>query len=266
MVKLEITPTNITYSKNGSTVYKTSLIDKDKLRKSMIHTDYQGFYNRLGGYRVPDTINTGNIPPVSSIYYGIYAETSKIPSPKHVTDTYLHTFCYKSENGLFRFKEGQAAPNHQGFTYAQAGIHICRKYDLCTKRLFLLAGLAKNHLDCDIIYSYHNEVVNNVDIFISYGNWAFLIVLSELQTVNQGFINQLYKKYRDVSIISVNPKKIKKENINGVYCFTDASDEYIFKKTKEAQVLQNNDDNIYNSYLDYDLYPFYMAGIDRDFF
>lgn len=263
---LEITPTNVTYSKNGSPVYKTSLLDKGRLRKSLLHIDYQGFYNKAGGYRATDVMNGVIIPPASCVYYGIYAETLEIPSPKHVTDTYLKKFCCNTENGFFQFKQGILSERHPQFTYEQACIHICRKYDLFTKRLFLLAGLAKRHLDCDIMYSYTNEVINHVDILIAYDSWAFLIVFSERPNVTQEYVKKLYEQYNGVSVVTVNPKKIKKENINGVYFFTDESDEYIFQKTKEARAVRQDDDGIYNSYLDYDLRPFYIAGIDEDFF
>lgn len=264
---LEITPTNIKYTTKDDEINKTFMLTKEKLKNNLLKLDFSTCSKN------PSKLQDKEIPPASFVYFMLFAQKSKIPHPKNITDKYIDLFCVKKENGKYQFNEKFIIDKQIEFDYSDLFSYICKQYNAYTCKLMLLAGLSKNHLDLDMWYEYKNEILYNIDISIIYKECIFLLTSSKnIGDVlkNKDHMRMLREKYKQVFVISIYSNfKDDYEKTNSVLYFKDEYDKKIFEimDIKIDTILLDEEKlseiDVPETVLDFDKSPFFITGIDN---
>lgn len=261
---LEITPTNIKYTHKNEEINKTFLLSKDKIKNNLSKMDFSScnFFNK------DDIFKDIKIAPVSFIFFKLFAQKTKIPHPQLITTTYLETFC-DNINNKYRFKENFIIEKQIEFTYDDIFKHICNNYNGYITTLLILTGIYKNNYDLEIIYEYKNYIIYNINLSVIYNNEIFLLTsLKNIHDIknNKELINNLKKTYKNVHIISIfSNKKEFLEKTNNIIHFNDEYDKFLYNqiinmKNKKSDIEYNE------TFLNYDKEPFFIKGINKNFF
>lgn len=250
---LIITPTNITYTIDNNEINKTYLLTKNKLRKNMSLIKFNEFYNLVRGKSSKnEELEKNYIPPTSFVYFNLFAQKAKIPSPEMVTNKYLEVFCEKiNENeDKYKIKEKFIIDKQIEFTYNEIAAYICRRYNSYNRKIILMSGLydINKNLDMDIEYEYNNEIYNNIDIKITIEKNLYFITTSKednFMKYNEKLINALKKQYDNIHIITINEVKDSEfETIENMQFYNDVFDKNIFNKIEMLYMQDSINNNL----------------------
>lgn len=270
---LKIGPTTITYSKGKDITNKSYLININKLKNNLKAIKFENYFENIGKDVLNEDLENSYIAPISFIYFKEFAQKTRIPSPEDILNVYLNIFCVDNKDGTYKFKEKFIVSKQIIFTKNELATYICRRYNNLNRKLFFIATFCKLILqndDLEIYYEYNNEIYNKIDISIIYKNCLFLITLNENThniENNKNLINNLEEKYEKVFIISAYTKDNNNfDKIDNMIYYNENYINEIFENIKELynrkdEIKEENED-IIDTYLDFDKEPYYIRGLE----
>lgn len=166
---IKITPHSVMYMYNGEKIHKKFNINYYDFKKQLKKIPYNSFYERIGGKAAyNESVERMSMPSICRLFYKMFCESLKIPTPKELVNTYLSRYCNEYNKNSYILKKQYNKQNQQVivFSYSDIAGRILRSYCSFCREIMLLASLAKYDCKLNVYYSYYDDFVNGIDLVI----------------------------------------------------------------------------------------------------